>query len=66
MIDASKIGTGFVGTRNDGRVFKGIVQDVRYVDGKGTLIVFRQDDGSHRSVYAETLTGWDCSPVNQG
>lgn len=63
-MDASKIGTGFVAKRNDGRVFKGVIQDVRVIEGKGTLVVFRQEDGSHRSVYAESLNSWSCSTVN--
>ena len=59
-----KIGYGFNGTRKDGRKFAGVIQDVKVVEGKGTLIVIRQLDNSHKSVYAEQLNGWSASLVN--
>lgn len=39
-------------TRNDGREFIGIVQDVRPVKGKGTLVIL-DVGGKFASVYAE-------------
>lgn len=44
--------------RNDGREFVGVVQDVRHVEGKGTLVIL--DTGKRfASVYVE-----DCKTVN--
>lgn len=40
-------------TRNDGREFIGIVQDVRPVNGKGTLVILDMG-GRFGSVYAES------------
>lgn len=64
MLTAEKIGYGFNGTRKDGRKFAGVIQDVKVIEGKGTLVVFRQEDGSHRSVYVEQLNGWSASLEN--
>ena len=50
------IGYGFRGVRNDGRVFSGVVQDMRIVKDR-TLLVIRQADNAHKSVYLEDMTG---------
>ena len=50
------IGYGFRGVRNDGRVFVGVVQDMRIVKDR-TLLVIRQTDNAHKSVYLEDMTG---------
>jgi hypothetical protein len=50
------IGFGFRGVRNDGRVFSGVVQDMRMVKDR-TLLVIRQADNAHKSVYLEDMTG---------
>ena len=50
------IGFGFRGVRKDGRVFAGVVQDMRSVNGR-TLVVIRQLDNAHKSVYLEDMTG---------
>jgi hypothetical protein len=50
------IGYGFRGVRNDGRVFSGVVQDMRMVKDR-TLLVIRQLDDAHKSVYLEDMTG---------
>ena len=50
------IGYGFRGVRKDGRVFVGVVQDMRTVNGR-TLLVIRQADNAHKSVYLEDMTG---------
>ena len=61
---ADKIGYGFHGTRNDGRIFVGVVQDVRVVKDR-TLVVIRQLDNAHKSFYIEDMTGgWSCSLSN--
>lgn len=58
------IGFGFRGVRNDGRVFVGVVQDVRPV-GDRILVIIRQADNVHKSVYMDTITGgWSCSLCN--
>lgn len=56
------IGYGFRGVRNDGRVFSGVVQDMRMVSWPWlsvdrTLVVIRQADNAHKSVYLEDMTG---------
>jgi hypothetical protein len=53
-----KIGYGFNGTRKDGRKFTGIIQDVRVIPNKGTLVVIRQDNNAHKSFYIEDMAGW--------
>lgn len=50
------IGYGFRGVRKDGRVFVGVVQDMRIVKDR-TLLVIRQADNAHKSVYLEDMTG---------
>ena len=50
------IGCEFRGVRKDGRVFAGIVQDMRTVKGR-TLIVIRQLDDAYKSFYMEDMTG---------
>jgi hypothetical protein len=50
------IGYGFRGVRKDGRVFVGVVQDMRTVKDR-TLLVIRQADNAHKSVYLEDMTG---------
>ena len=50
------IGFGFRGVRKDGRVFIGVVQDMRSVNGR-TLVVIRQTDNAHKSVYLDEMTG---------
>jgi hypothetical protein len=50
------IGYGFRGVRNDGRVFSGVVQDMRIVKDR-TLVVIRQEDNAHKSFYIEDMTG---------
>lgn len=58
------IGFGFRGIRNDGRVFVGVVQDVRVVDDR-TLVIIRQADDRHKSFYMDTITGgWSCTISN--
>lgn len=42
-------------TRNDGREFIGLVQDVRPVKGKGTLVILSMG-GKHSSVYLEACS----------
>ena len=49
------IGYGFRGVRKDGRVFVGVVQDMRTVKDR-TLLVIRQADNAHKSVYLEDMT----------
>lgn len=59
-----KIGHGFKGIRKDGRIFRGVVQDVRTV-AKGTLVVIRQLDNAHKSFYMEDITGgWSTTLMN--
>lgn len=61
---ADYIGYGFRGIRKDGRMFKGVVQDVRVVKDR-TLVIIRQEDNSHKSFYMEDITGgWSCSLCN--
>ena len=48
------IGYGFRGVRKDGRVFVGVVQDMRTVNGR-TLVVIRQVDGAHKSFYLDDM-----------
>lgn len=48
------IGYGFRGVRHDGRVFSGVVQDMRTVNGR-TLVVIRQLDGAHKSFYLDDM-----------
>lgn len=50
------IGFGFRGVRNDGRVFSGVVQNMRIVKDR-TLLVIRQADNAHKSVYLEDMAG---------
>ena len=50
------IGYGFRGVRSDKRVFVGVVQDMRTVNGR-TFIVIRQADNAHKSVYLDDMTG---------
>ena len=59
-----KIGWGFKGCRKDGRVFIGVIRDVRIVKGERTLVVIRQTDGNHKSVYMDEIRGWSASLVN--
>ena len=59
-----KIGYGFKGTRKDGRVFIGVIQDVRIVKDSRTLVIIRQQDGKHKSVYMDEIRGWQASLVN--
>jgi hypothetical protein len=59
-----KIGCGFRGVRKDGRVFIGVIQDVRPVKDR-TLVVIRQSDDSFKSFYFEEITlGWSASLCN--
>jgi len=55
-MEKNYIGYGFRGVRNDGRVFSGVVQDMRMVKDR-TLLVIRQADNAHKSVYLEDMTG---------
>jgi len=59
-----KIGWGFKGRRKDGRVFIGVIQDVRIVKGERTLVVIRQRDDKHKSIYMDEIRGWSASLVN--
>jgi hypothetical protein len=59
-----KIGWGFKGRRKDGRVFIGVIQDVRIVKGERTLVIIRQQDSKHKSVYMDEIRGWQASLVN--
>lgn len=59
-----KIGWGFRGVRKDGRVFIGVVQDIRIVNSR-TLVVIRQKDEKHKSVYMDEITrGYSFSLCN--
>ena len=61
---ANYIGYAFRGVRNDKRVFIGVVQDVRIVNGR-QLVVIRQRDDKHKSFYMDTITGgWSAGLVN--
>lgn len=55
-MEKNYIGYGFRGVRHDGRVFSGVVQDMRTVKDR-TLLVIRQSDNAHKSVYLEDMTG---------
>ena len=58
------IGYGFRGVRNDGRVFVGVIQDVRPVNGRA-LVIIRQSDDKHKSFYMDDITGgWSASLCN--
>lgn len=58
------VGFGFRGVRNDGRVFVGVVQDVKTI-GDRMLVIIRQADGRHKSFYMDTITGgWSCTITN--
>jgi hypothetical protein len=61
---ADKIGYGFRGVRKDGRVFIGVVRDVRPVNGR-ELVIIRQSDDKHKSFYMDEITrGWSASLCN--
>jgi hypothetical protein len=58
------IGYGFRGVRSDKRVFVGVVQDVRPINGR-QLVVIRQSDDQHKSFYMDTITlGWSATLCN--
>jgi hypothetical protein len=59
-----KIGWGFKGRRKDGRVFIGVIKDVRIVKGERTLVVIRQKDDQFKSVHMDDIRGWSASLVN--
>lgn len=61
---ADYVGYGFRGVRSDKRVFVGVVQDVRTINGR-QLVVIRQSDDQHKSFYMDTITlGWSASLCN--
>ena len=51
------IGYGFRGVRKDGRIFTGVVQDMRMVNGRTLLVIRQWDDDAHKSIYLEDMTG---------
>lgn len=60
---SDKIGYGFRGVRNDGRVFVGTVLNVANTV-RGVLLIIKQANNEVKSVYAHDLSSWSASLAN--